>query len=287
MTPSYGCVVVTQGRRPDDLRRALDSVLRQRGVDVDVIVVGNGWDPQGLPPPARGLALAENLGAPAARNAGVQHVGGELMLFLDDDAGLVDEDALERIGGMFAAAPELGAVQPRIVDPSGRPPPREWVPRLYVGDRTRSSDVIALWEGAVVVRREALEQVGGWPAPFFYFHSGVDLGWRIWDAGYRIRYAGDVVAFHPAVPATRHRYFHYLSSRNRVWVARRNLPLPLAAAHVAVWFLRSAAGLRSRRDAGQVLRGYLDGLREPPVDRRPLRWRTIWRMTLTGRPPVV
>jgi GT2 family glycosyltransferase len=287
MKPSYGCVILTQGRRPDDLRRGLESVLRQRAVDVDVVVVGNGWEPEGLPPPARGLALAENVGAAAGRNAGVPHVRGELLLFLDDDASLADDDALERVARMFRAAPEVGAVQPRVVDPSGRLAPRQWVPRLRVGDRARSSDIVAVWEGTVVVRRRAFEQAGGWPAPFFYFHEGIDLAWRIWDAGYRVRYAGDVVALHPAPPAKRHDHFHYLSSRNRVWLARRNLPLTLAAAHVAVWFVRTAVGLRSARDARELLRGYVGGFREPPGDRRPLRWRTVWRMTLAGRPPVI
>jgi GT2 family glycosyltransferase len=287
MRPSFGCVVLTQGRRPEDLRRGVQSVLCQRGVDVDVVVVGNGWDPQGLLPSARALALVENVGAAAGRNAGVPHVRGEFLLFLDDDASLVEEDALERIARLFTATPELGAVQPRVVDPAGRAAPRQWVPRLRVGNRARSSDVVAVWEGAVVVRRQAFEQAGGWPAPFFYFHEGIDLAWRIWDAGYRVRYAGDVVALHPAPPGKRHDYFHYLSSRNRVWLARRNLPMPLAAAHVAIWFVRTTAGLRSVRDARELLRGYLDGFREPPGDRRPLRWRTVWRMTLAGRPPVI
>jgi GT2 family glycosyltransferase len=287
MTLAYGCVIVTQGRRPEELRRAVESAVRQKDVEVDVLVVGNGWEAEGLPAGARGFTLPENLGAPAARNAGLTEVSGELVLFLDDDASLADADALARIERMFAGSDDLGAVQLHVVDPAGSAGPREWVPRLYVGDRSRSSDIVALWEGAVVVRRRVLEASGGWPAGFFYFHSGVDLGWRIWDAGYRMRYAGDVRAFHPARPARRHEYFHYLSSRNRVWLARRYLPLPLAAAHVAVWFLRTAAGLRSVRDTREVLRGYADGLRERPGERRPLRWRTIWRMTLAGRPPVI
>jgi hypothetical protein len=78
-----------------------------------------------------------------------------------------------------------------------------------------------------------------------------------------------------------------MAARNRVWLARRNLPLPVATAHMAVWFVRTAAGLRSVDDLEQTLRGYRDGFREPPGRRRPLRWRTIWRMTLAGRPPVI
>jgi GT2 family glycosyltransferase len=287
MTPSYGCVTLTQNQRPDDLRRALDSLLRQRGVEVDIVVVGNGCDPNGLPRTVRGLALSENLGVPGGRNAGVPHVGGELLLFLDDDASFAEDDALQRIGEMFAADPRLGAVQPRLVDPSGRPAPRRWVPRLRVGDPARSSEGTVMSEAALIVRRSAFGQVGGWPGAFFRFAEGADLAWRLLDAGYRIWYAGDVVAFHPAPVMGRRGQSRHLASRNRVWLARRNLPLPLAAAYVTGWFARMAAGSRSLEDVQDVLRGYRDGFREPAGKRRPLSWRTIWRMTRAGRPPVL
>jgi GT2 family glycosyltransferase len=287
VTPSYGCVLLTEGRRPADLGRALDSLLGQRGVDVEIVVVGNGCEPGGLPPTVRALNVPENLGVPGGRNAGVHEVGGDLLLFLDDDATLAAEDALERIARLFEADPQLGAVQPRLADPSGRPPPRRWVPRLVVGDRTRSSEVAGMSEGVVVVRRRVFEEIGGWHAPFFRFHEGIDLAWRMWDAGYRVRYAGDVVAFHPAPAARPDAAVRYLTSRNRVWLARRNLPLPLAAPHVALWFLRTAGGVRSRREAREMMRGYLDGLRKAPGERRPLRWRTVWQMTRAGRPPLI
>jgi len=286
--PTYGCVVLTQGRRPKQLELALESLLRQRGADVDIVVVGNGWEPTGLPPGVRGLTLSENLGATAGRNAGLPHVSGEIALFLDDDARLADDDALERIARAFSARPRLGLLQPRVEDPSGAPAPRHWVPRVRVGDRTRSGPVTAVWEGAVAVRRRVLEQVGGWPEEFFYFHEGIDLAWRALDAGWTVWYAGDVLALHPADPATRHGgLFHYLGARNRVWLARRHLPLALAAVYVTVWFLHTAVRLRSLRDAQHVLRGYADGLTKPYGTRRRLRWRTVRRMTRAGRPPVI
>jgi GT2 family glycosyltransferase len=287
VTLSYGCVVLTRGERPGDLRRALDSVLGQRGVDAEIVVVGNGCEPGELPPGVRRLGLPDNLGVPGGRNAGVQAVGGDLLLFLDDDATLAAEDALERTARLFEADPQLGAVQPRLADPSGRPPPRRWVPRLVVGDRTRSTEVAGMSEGVVVVRRRVFEEIGGWHAPFFRFHEGIDLAWRMWDAGYKVWYAGDVVALHPAPTTRPDPAVRYLTSRNRVWLARRNLPLPLAAPHVALWFLRTAGGVRSRREAREMMRGYLDGLRKAPNERRPLRWRTVWQMTRAGRPPVI
>jgi GT2 family glycosyltransferase len=285
--PSFGCVVLTDGGRPAELASALASLERQRDVDVDVVVVGNGWTPEGVPETIKTVALRENVGVPAGRNAGVAAVNGDLLLFLDDDASFPADDALSRLGAMFAADDRLAAVSPRLVDPAGRIPPRRWVPRLRVGDPARSSEVTVVTEGAIVVRRTALDEVGEWPGHFYRFHEGVDLAWRLWDAGYTIWYAGDIVALHPAPPETRRRQFRYLSSRNRVWLARRRLPLPLAGAHAAIWFVRYAASLRSTSEARALLRGYYDGLFGPAGERAPLRWRTAWRMTLAGRPPVI
>ncbi|MBX5440478.1 MAG: glycosyltransferase family 2 protein [Solirubrobacteraceae bacterium] len=284
---AVGAIVLTGGRRPDDLRLAVDSLRRQRGVDVDVVVVGNGCAPGGLPDGVRVVSLPEDVGIPGGRNAGVGHVHGDLLFFLDDDAALRDDDALAAVAAKFAADPRLGAVQLRVEPRDGGPRLRNWTPRLRVGDPARSSDVAALWEGAVAVRRSVFAAVGGWPAEFRYVHEGVDLAWRVLDAGYRVHYAGDVVALHPSHAVGRHGYSAYHGARNRVWLARRHLPVALGVPFVATFAARSLPMLLRRRHVRDALRGYRDGLRGDCGPRRPLRAATLWRMTRTGRPPVI
>jgi GT2 family glycosyltransferase len=286
--PVVGVVVLTQGRRPAELRRGLDSVAAQRGVDTDVVVVGNGWQPTGLPAGVRALGLAENVGIPAGRNAGVPQVRGDLLFFLDDDAALPDPHFLATAAERFARDERLGVLQPRVDVLGGGTAPQRWTPRLRVGDRRRSSPVFSVWEGALVVRRAAFEAAGGWPDRFFYAHEGIELAWRTWDAGYDVRYAGDLAAEHPLTVQTRHADFHRLNARNRVWLARRNLPWVLALPYVASW--TGVQLLRSRRSPATLrpwLRGWVEGWRSPAGSRRPLRWATVWRMTALGRPPVL
>jgi GT2 family glycosyltransferase len=281
-----GCVVLTQGRRPAELRAALESLARQRGVELDVVVVGNGWEPVGLPEGVRGVHVREDRGIPAGRNAGVPAVHGELLFFLDDDARLAEDDALARVAAAFAD-PDLGLLQLRVVASDGGHEPRDWVPRLRVGDRGRSSDVTAVWEGAVAIPRALFEQVGGWPEEFRFAHEGVDLAWRVMDAGRRVRYAGDIAVFHPPYAIAAHDYSAYYGARNRVWLARRHLPLPLGALYVASFALRTVPLLRSPDRARAALRGYRDGMRGPCGARSRLGARTLWRMTRAGRPPVI
>jgi GT2 family glycosyltransferase len=286
MTPAFGCVVLTAGRRPGDLRAAVESLRRQEGVETDIVVVGNGCEPQ-VADGTRAIALPVDEGIPGGRNAGVPHVRGELLFFLDDDARVAEPDALARVAALLAADPRLALVQlaPRALD--GGPRSRDWVPRLRVGDPARASEITVVWEGAVGIRRDVFEQVGRWPADFRYVHEGVDLGWRIMDAGYRMRYAGDIPVLHPSPKGTAHGYSYYFGARNRVWLARRHLPLPLGVLYVTAFALRTVPRLKSWRAVQESARGYRDGLRGPGGRRRPLRARTLLRMTRAGRPPIM
>jgi len=283
----FGVVVLTMGQRPDDLDRALRSLLVQADVELDVVVVGNGWQPVGLPEGVRGHQLPENLGIPAGRNAGVPLVRGDLLFFLDDDARLPHEGVLSAMARQFDADPRLGLIQPRVVDPEGRPAPRRWTPRVLVGDPSRSSPAMSVWEGAVAIRRQAFDYADGWPERFWYAHEGIELAWRVWDAGFHVRYDGEIEVHHPAIQPTRHAEFYRFQARNRVWLARRNLPLPVAMLYVLTWMAVGGVRLRSREAVVETLRGYRLGLSQPSGRRRPMAWRTVARMALAGHPPII
>lgn len=285
--PEFGVVVLTMGQRPEELRRGLESLTSQRSVVLDVVVVGNGWEPSGLPDGVRALALPDNVGIPAGRNAGVPHVAGDLLFFLDDDAWLAAPDTLARFAAIFAARPEVGLIQPRVVDPSGIPAPGRWVPRLRSGDPAEPGPATSLWEGAVAIRRPLFDAVGGWPGLFFYAHEGIELCWRVWDAGYVPWYAGDIAIHHPVIDPRRHEEFWHMNARNRVLLARRNLPPVLRPAYTGSWAAITALRVRDRGARQAWWAGFREGWRMEPGDRRPMHWRTVWAMTRAGRPPVV
>jgi len=287
MTATYGVVVLTMGKRPAELQAAVSSVLAQRDVEVDVVVVGNGWVPTGLPEQVKTLALPENLGIPAGRNAGVPEVEGNLIFFLDDDACLADDGFLADLARRFAADPTLGLIQPRVVDPTGAAAPGRWVPRLRPGNHATPGPATALWEGAVAMRRDLFDSIGGWPDPFFYAHEGIELVWRVWDAGYTAWYAGDVSVHHPVIDPARHEVYYRLNARNRVWLARRNLPVVLEPIYVGTWVGITVLRMRDKDALKAWFGGLREGMRENPGGRRAMKWRTVWEMTKAGRPPVI
>lgn len=287
---TLSCVILTMGNRPAELERAIRSVLGQEDAAVEIVVVGNGADPK-LPPPleaeVKTVRLAENTGIPGGRNAGVDACSGDIVLFLDDDGWYASPRVAAHVRDRFAADPELAVLSFRVRDPAGGTGERRHVPRLRAGDPGRSSPVTTFLGGACAIRRSAYQQAGGQPAGFFYAHEETDLAWRLLDAGYRLEYDAAAEMFHPAVSPARHAQFYRMNARNRVLLARRNLPWPLAAAYLADWIALTVIRERSPRLLRPWFAGFAEGWRADPGGRRPMSWRTAWRMTRYGRPPVI
>lgn len=287
-----GAVIITMGDRPDDLNALIESVARQEGEPVEVVVVGNGAPVRGVPGWVRTVEVPENLGIPGGRNVGIEAFGPngsdvDVLLFLDDDGLLPEGNTAELVRRAFAADPRLGILSFRIADPETGVTQRRHVPRLRASDPMRSSRVTTFLGGASAVRTKVVEQVGPLPGEFFYAHEETDLAWRALDAGWTIEYRSDMVLHHPTTAPSRHAVYHRMVARNRVWLARRNLPAPLVPVYVGVWLLLTLL----RRPSGAALKAWFGGFREgwttPCGPRRPMRWRTVWRLTRLGRPPVI
>ncbi|MEV7423455.1 MULTISPECIES: glycosyltransferase family 2 protein [unclassified Streptomyces] len=287
-----GAVIITMGDRPGDLRALLDSVARQDGDPIETVVVGNGAPVGAVPAGVRTVELPENLGIPGGRNVGIEAFGAagsdaDVLLFLDDDGLLDRTDTAELIRKAFTADPALGIVSFRIADPETGITQRRHVPRLRASDPLRSSRVTTFLGGANAVRTKVIEEVGPLPGDFFYAHEETDLAWRAVDAGWMIDYRADMVLLHPTMPPSRHAVYHRMVARNRVWLARRNLPAPLVPGYLGVWLLLTLV----RRPSVPALKAWFAGFREgwatPCGPRRPMKWRTVWRLTRLGRPPVI
>ncbi|KLI98695.1 glycosyltransferase family 2 protein [Streptomyces albidoflavus] len=280
------------GNRPEELRALIDSVAKQDGDPVQIAVVGNGSPVPEVPEGVRTTELPENLGIPGGRNVGIEMFGPagrevDILLFLDDDGLLARTDTAELCREAFTADPELGIVSFRIADPDTGETQRRHVPRLRASDPMRSSRVTTFLGGANAVRTRVFADAGLLPADFFYAHEETDLAWRALNAGWQIDYRSDMVLYHPTTAPSRHAVYHRMVARNRVWLARRNLPLPLVPVYLGVWLLLTLL----RRPSGPALKAWFGGFKEGWTSsagpRRPMKWRTVWRLTRLGRPPVI
>ncbi|MFF9686107.1 glycosyltransferase family 2 protein [Streptomyces sp. NPDC014623] len=297
--PRIGVSIVTMGDRPQQVEALLASVAVQDVRPSRVVVVGNGSP---LPdyasfPGLTGLAggvsvleLDENLGCPGGRNAALDALAGfgdvDVVIELDDDGLLVDKDVFRTVRDLYAADPRLGIVGFRIADEHGETQ-RRHVPRLRAKDPMRRGPVTAFLGGGHALSMRMLAETGPWPAEFFFTHEETDLSWRALDAGWKILYEPGLLLQHPRTSPARHAVYYRMTARNRVWLARRNLPALLVPVYLGTWILLTAVRTRSASGLRAWAAGFAEGVRTGCGERHPMRWRTVWRMTRLGRPPVI
>ncbi|MFJ6571661.1 glycosyltransferase family 2 protein [Streptomyces sp. NPDC091292] len=288
--PRLGVGIVTMGNRPEELAALLDSVAKQDVAPAHIVVVGQGTRLPDLGDGIDQLDLEENLGCPGGRNvalARLRELGGvDVVVELDDDGLLIDPDVFGTVRDLFAADPALGIVGFRIADETGETQ-RRHVPRLRADDPMRRGLVTAFLGGGHAFSMPMLDEIGDWPADFFFTHEETDLAWRALDAGWKVLYEPALLLQHPKTSPARHAVYYRMTARNRVWLTRRRLPWPLVPVHLGVWIVLTLARTRSWAGLRAWAGGFVEGVRQPAGERRPMRWRTVYRMTRLGRPPIV
>ncbi|MFJ9823503.1 glycosyltransferase family 2 protein [Streptomyces sp. NPDC101160] len=289
--PRVGVAVLTMGTRPKELRALLDSVAMQDEPPLRVVVVGNGTGSLAeLPDGVHGVELPENRGVSGGRNVAIETLRAfgdvDVLVDLDDDGLLVDEDVFRRLADLYEADPALGIVSFRIADENGETQ-RRHVPRLGAKDPMRGGEVTTFLGGGHGLSMRMLDEVGGWPEEFFFTHEETDLAWRALDAGWTVLYEPGLLLQHPNTSPARHAVYYRMTARNRVWLAKRNLPVPLVPVYLGVWTLLTLARTRSLPGLRAWFGGFAEGVRRPGGTRRPMRWATVWRMGRLGRPPVI
>ncbi|WP_033210704.1 glycosyltransferase [Streptomyces bikiniensis] len=223
--PPRTSVVVATRERPEQLARALDSLLAQDHPDFEVVVVDNAprtADTRDLV--ARKYAdrvryVREDVpGLAAAHNAGVAAVRSEVIAFTDDDV-VADPHWLTALAGPFAADPGLGCVTGLIL-PARLATPAQvlleshggfakgFAPRLYDPARPPADEPLfpftagSFGSGAnMAFRAEALRRAGGFdPATGTgtAAKGGDDLYAfvAVLSAGHRLRYTPDALVWH-------------------------------------------------------------------------------------------
>jgi GT2 family glycosyltransferase len=211
------CVVNTNQR--ELLLRGLDAIARERAAvpfDTEVLVLDNASD-DGSADAARAhpavtevIALDERRGKGENDSALLQRATGRYALLLNEDAELLP-GATRALHAALDARPDAAAAGARLLHPDGGEPPSAWrfpTPRTALdgallrhgrnvqstGETTREVD----WaqSSALLVRREAAEQVGWFDPRFFVYSDEVDFEKRLSDAGWKILWVPEARAVH-------------------------------------------------------------------------------------------
>jgi len=288
--PELAVVLVTHDTR-DEVLGALDAVAadpsRPAGLEVVVVDAGSSDGTvaavRARQDGTRVLALA-NTGFARGANAGIRATGAPAILVANADVR-VRPGALARLVATLAAEPAVAAVGPQVRYPSGELqasarrdlvpativghallgrwwPENRWTHRYHARDlpSDRPRDVAWLSGCALLLRRTAVEGVGGFDPGFFLYVEDVDLGDRLRAAGWRLRYEPAAVVEHrvgASTSATRWRaLWHHARSLDRYLAARLHGPArllrPLLPVALAVWVASTALAQRRRRPASST-----------------------------------
>ncbi len=194
-----------------DRTDALDGCLASLGRAVPVVVVDDGSrNPEAVATVcrrhgARMVRRSANGGPGAARTTGLDHVTTDLVAFVDSDCTVTDH-WLDGLVWHFTD-PDIAAVAPRVRPAEVGPYRARSVAHRFAlahspldlgPDESEVGPDRAIRyvpTAAVVVRRRALEAVGGFD-PALRVGEDVDLVWRLVDAGWRVRYDPSVQVSH-------------------------------------------------------------------------------------------
>lgn len=230
-----GIVIVNYNTR-DLLRACLHTVYASRGdFTFEVCVVDNGsTDGSGEMvaaefPQVRRILNPDNRGYPAANNQGLRLLGfpdgadaPRFALLLNPDTEL-PPDALAKMLTFMDAHPEAGVVGPKLVRQDGSldlacrrsfPSPEvsfyrfSGLARLFPRSRrfgrynltyldpNKMAEVDAVVGAFMMVRREAIAQVGLLDEGFFMYGEDLDWCYRIKTAGWKVYYNPEVTVLH-------------------------------------------------------------------------------------------
>ena len=260
-------------------------------MELDVVVVGNGWEPAGLPDGVRAVALPEDRGIPGGpQRRRRRGRAASCCSSSTTTRAWPTPDALARVAARFAADPDLGLLQLRVDASDGGPA----AARLGAAPARRRPRALERRDGGLGGRggdaaRAVFEQVGGWPEEFRRAHEGVDLAWRVMDAGYRVAYAGDIAVLHPpqAPPrrtSTRPTTAPATASGSPAATCRCRSACSTSLAFALRTLPRAALARARPRGAARLPRRAARAVRPAAA---ALRAKTLWRMTAPAGPPII
>ena len=255
-------VVIPNWNGEPHLRTCLEALERQTlRLEMEVWVVDNG-STDGSVALVTELAWVklirnhENCGFAAACNQAIIASDSPFVALLNNDV-VVAADWLERLLEVIVEAPRVGSctskvlnqTDPRVIDNCGHV--------LYADGLTRGRGRLEPDDGrfdrieevfcpsgcACLLRWEMLDDVGLFDEAFFAYCEDADLGFRGRLRGWSCLFVPAAVAYHrfSGSSVTAYSSLKALNvERNRLWLAVKNLPLPLLVMSVGATLARYA-----------------------------------------------
>jgi GT2 family glycosyltransferase len=292
--PPVSIVILTWNGKPL-VQRCLPSVVATDYPNLEIILADNAssdgtaaWVAREYPE-VKIVRHPENKYFAGGNNAALPHTTGRFVVLLNNDVE-VPPNWLHPLVQAATEASDVAAVQPKMLqyddrdrfeyagaaggflDRVGYPFTRGRVFDTMEDDRGQyddARDVFWATGAALLLRRSALEEVGTLDERFEMHMEEIDLCWRLWRHGYRVRVAPQSTVYHiggASLPQSSPRKTYY-NFRNSLLMLYKNLPSSAWRRTMALRLACDGAALGRTlvqgelQEAGAILRAYRDALR--------------------------
>ena len=221
-------IAIASWNTRDLLGRCLESVYASSaGLSFETIIVDNASDDGSADmvasryPDVKLIQSKVNLGFAAACNLAFKHSAGRYFLLLNSDTVVLD-GALKAMVEFMDGHPDAGAAGCRLLNRDGslqrscsRFPGLTtelfdalYLSKLFPRSRLFGAYSMSYWDfdevrevdfaggSCLIVRRDAIEEVGLLDESFFMYAEEADLCYRLWERGWKVYYFPDARVIH-------------------------------------------------------------------------------------------
>jgi len=218
-------VIIVNYNVKDLLRKCLQSLT---GANYEIFVVDNASQDgsvemvRGEFPEVKLIASDKNLGFAKANNLAIKESSGRYLLFLNPDT-VVPKETLPELIKFMDENPKVGVATCFVeLASSGMDPdchrgfPTPWASFCHFSglakifsrskifgayhqtwkDLSKTHEIDSCCGAFMMVRREAMEEVGVWDEDFFFYGEDLDWCYRFWEKGWKVMFYPYVKIIH-------------------------------------------------------------------------------------------
>jgi glycosyltransferase involved in cell wall biosynthesis len=206
----YISVIVPVYNGGDQIVQCMEALFASTFLSFEIIVVDDG-STDGTADRVRTMAKGQTAvdvrimhtekqsGPAVARNLGVDHAAGEIILFIDADV-IVRPETIGLVAADFTKKPDVAALFGSYDDEPGPPDFMSQYRNMFhhYHHQHSSPDAYTFWAGCGAIRKTIFEEINGFNHKLYSRPSieDIELGYRVRKLGYRILLDKDIQVKH-------------------------------------------------------------------------------------------
>lgn len=229
-----------------DTVQLIESIQSHLTIPCELIVVDNGSKADEASmlkrqfPNIKVIRSDKNLGFAGGNNLGIEHANADFLLFINNDTYVKDDSLIHLVERMKKES-VLGGISPKILF-ANQEKLIQFAGYTTLSSVTLRNRLIGFKEqdsgqydhpistpylhgAAMLIRREAIEEVGGMPEIYFLYYEELDWSVQLRRAGYQLEYNPAAIVYHKESSSVGQEspLKAFYMTRNRLLFAKRNL----------------------------------------------------------------